>query len=127
MAPYCTNMNDSSDWALIMQLKFTLRFIKFNDGFNRVRGFIETPEWLKKRKATINIQNKDDNCFLKCIYRYFNRDNENRHNYRDISMELVNEFLDERGISIAIFKDGITAEVLRMFEKMTNIGINFST
>jgi hypothetical protein len=29
--------------------------------------FIDTPEWIKDRKAVINIQNDNENCFLYCI------------------------------------------------------------
>jgi hypothetical protein len=59
--------HDGSDWIMNKPLKFKVRFIMFFDWFNRARGFIETSEWVKNRKAAINIQNKDDNCFFKCI------------------------------------------------------------
>jgi hypothetical protein len=113
---------DGSDWVLNKPLKFTVRFIRYFDRFNRARGLIETPDWLKNRGAIINIQNSDDNCFLKCIYRYFNSDG--KHDHRDIPMNLVNTFMAERGIDLAIFNNGITSESLRIFEEITKIGIN---
>ena len=30
---------------------------------NRGGSHIDSPEWLKNKKATINLQNKDDRCF----------------------------------------------------------------
>ena len=32
-------------------------------GLKRGGSYIDSPEWLKNKKATINPQNKDDNCF----------------------------------------------------------------
>ena len=32
-------------------------------GFKRGGLYIDSPEWLKNKKATINPQNNDDNCF----------------------------------------------------------------
>jgi hypothetical protein len=88
--------HQGSNWVIVKPLAFKLRFIKYCDRFNRAKGFISTPSWLHSRKAIINIQNKDDNCFHKCIYRYFNRD-QYRHDYRDIPMRIVDQFLLERG------------------------------
>jgi hypothetical protein len=115
--------HQSSNWVIMKPLGFKLRFIKYCDRFNRAKGFIPTPSWLHSRKAIINIQNKDDNCFYKCIYRYFNRD-KYRHDYRDIPMHMVDKFLLEKGIDKATFDRDITIEALRCFEETTKIGIN---
>ena len=32
-------------------------------GLKRGGSYIDSPEWLKNKKATINLQNNDDNCF----------------------------------------------------------------
>ena len=32
-------------------------------GLKREGSYIDSPEWLKNKKATINPQNNDDNCF----------------------------------------------------------------
>ena len=29
--------------------------------------YIPTPKWLKDKKATVNIKNDDNNCFLYCV------------------------------------------------------------
>ena len=33
-------------------------------------SYIPLPEWIKNKKAIVNIKNKDDKCFLWCILRY---------------------------------------------------------
>ena len=33
-------------------------------------SFIPLPDWISNKKAIINIQNKDEKCFLWCILRY---------------------------------------------------------
>jgi hypothetical protein len=104
--------NQGSNWVIVRPLAFKLRFIRYTDVFRRARGFIPTPAWLHGRRAIINIQNEDDHCFLKCIYRYFNRD-KHRHDYRDISMDVVNRFFENRCINISIFDNGINHETVR--------------
>ena len=31
--------------------------------FKRGGSYIDSPDWIKKKKATINLKNKDDRCF----------------------------------------------------------------
>ena len=31
--------------------------------FKRGGSYIDTPDWIKKKKATINLKNADDKCF----------------------------------------------------------------
>jgi hypothetical protein len=101
--------NQGSNRVIVRPLAFKLRFIRHTDVFRRARGFIPTPAWLHGRRAIINIQNEDDHCFLKCIYRYFNRD-KHHHDYRDICREVIDDFLLSRHIYRAIFSDGVTPE-----------------
>jgi hypothetical protein len=60
---------------------------KDNSIYTKGNGFIEIPEWLKNRKAIINIKNTDDQCFIKCLYRAINYDKKNRNNNRDVNPE----------------------------------------
>src|SRR2546426_1001819 len=39
----------------------------------RARGFIILPDKINNKKATINIQNKDDKCFIYCLGKKFNK------------------------------------------------------
>jgi hypothetical protein len=40
-----------------------LEVTPFKPGFRKVRGFIPLYPWLQKRRAVVNIQNKDEMCF----------------------------------------------------------------
>lgn len=59
--------------------------LKFNyDKYNPIRGgkFIALPRWVSLKKACINIQNKDDKCFLysvQCgVYKVYDKDHPER-------------------------------------------------
>ena len=41
----------------------SLNYIFHKVDLKRSRSFIETPDWIKKKKATINVENDDDKCF----------------------------------------------------------------
>ncbi|MCS7318241.1 MAG: hypothetical protein NZZ41_08065, partial [Candidatus Dojkabacteria bacterium] len=73
-------------------LSLVIRFWEYRPPFLIARGYVETPEFLEKRKVIINIQNKDNQCFLKCIYRAINYDKKNRNNTRDVSKKDLEEF-----------------------------------
>ena len=40
--------------------------------FNPMRGsfYIQLPDWIMRKKALLNIKNKDEKCFLWCVLRY---------------------------------------------------------
>jgi hypothetical protein len=50
--------HQGSNWMIVKQLKFTLRIIRFFDRFNRVIGFIPTPQWqqIEKQSSTFRIK-----------------------------------------------------------------------
>ena len=66
--------------------------LKFNyDKYNQTRGgsHIELPEWLKLKRACINIQNQDDTCFLYAIQcgvcKVYEKDHPNRiYRYKNL-------------------------------------------
>src|SRR5207245_8543551 len=45
----------------------------------RARGFIKLPDKINNKKATINIQNKDDKCFIYCLVRRFDPNTESKN------------------------------------------------
>jgi hypothetical protein len=98
-----------SGWVLRELLKLTFRAVRFHDWFNNVNGYMELLDWLKGRKSLVNIKNEDDHCFYKCLYRGLVK-HKNRNEYRDISMDTVNNYFKEANIDISIFKDGFTPE-----------------
>ena len=40
--------------------------------FKRGNSYIDTPDWMKKKKGTINLKNKDDKCFQNAVTLAFN-------------------------------------------------------
>ena len=57
-----------SGWYFKEVLKLEVHTVKYNP----IRGssYIDLPEWIKNKKAIINIKNSDDKCFIWCILRY---------------------------------------------------------
>ena len=49
--------------------------------FDPMKGssYIPLPDWILNKKAIVNIQNKDEKCFLWCVLRYLHpKDNDTR-------------------------------------------------
>jgi hypothetical protein len=51
-----------TQWKFMFGINCWVRFYKYTPFLGR--GYLPTPEWLKKSKSVINIRNNDDNCFL---------------------------------------------------------------
>ena len=45
------------DWVQLLYYKY------HNVNFKRSGSYIDSPDWIKKKKATINPKNTDDKCF----------------------------------------------------------------
>ena len=56
---------EGSGWAAIGLLNHDLHVIKNNP--LAARSYIPLPSEIQNRKATINIQNNDDKCFIYCL------------------------------------------------------------
>ena len=41
----------------------SLNYIFHKIDMKRSGSYIETPDWIKRKKATINVENDDDKCF----------------------------------------------------------------
>ena len=54
--------------------------------FNPKKGssYIPLPDWISNKKAIVNIQNKDEKCFLWCILRYLYPREDNDYRLTDI-------------------------------------------
>ena len=60
-----------SGWALIKIQNLKLHFVEFKP--MKGSSFVDLPDWIKKKKAVINILNKNDNeCFKWCVTRAMN-------------------------------------------------------
>jgi hypothetical protein len=100
-----------------------LEVTPFKPGIRKARGYIELYPWLRKRRAVLNIRNKDDMCFWKCLYRALNRDKWG-HDYKDVPEKKLKEFIDQRGFDLTIFEEGYTMRALATFEEKYKISIN---
>ena len=66
--------------------------------YNPTKGssYIRLPEWISNKKAIVNIQNKDDKCFLWCILRYLhprNRDEQRLTGLKKYEFHLTQKVL----------------------------------
>ena len=54
--------------------------------FNPMKGssYIPLPDWISNKKAIVNIQNKDEKCFLWCILRYLYPREDNDFRLKDL-------------------------------------------
>ena len=60
--------SNGSGWWFKEIKELNINTIKFNP--TKGTSYIDLPSWIKDKKAIINLQNKDDKCFLWCILRY---------------------------------------------------------
>ena len=84
-------------------------------GFNPTKGssYIPLPDWISNKKAIVNIENKDDKCFLWCILRYLHPKKDNDSRLTDLHKY---EFsLNTKGITFPIKLKDITK-----FEKLNS-------
>ena len=76
----------------------------------RGSSFIPLPEWIKRKKAIINIQNSDKKCFLWCVLRYLHPKNLNETRISDLK-----QYEDE--LNITGIKFPIKLRDITKFEK----------
>ena len=70
----------------------SLNYIFHKVDLKRSGSYIETPEWLKKKGATINCQNDDDKCFLYAITIALNYDEIGNNHQR---VNKIEPFIDQ--------------------------------
>ena len=56
------------------------------------RSYIDSPKWLKNKKATINPKNKDDKCFKHAVAVALNHEQIKSHPER---ISKINQFIDQ--------------------------------
>ena len=59
-----------------------LNYIFHKLDMKRSGSYIETPDWIKKKKATINVENDDDKCFQYAVTVALNYDKIKKHHQR---------------------------------------------
>ena len=86
----------------------------------RARGFIILPDKINNKKATINIQNKDDKCFIYCLGRRFDPNPESK-NLERVSKHLKKTCCD---LGFDKIKTPVTVKDIPKIEKEYSITIN---
>ena len=60
----------------------SLNYIFHKEDLKRSGSYIETPHWIKKKKATVNVENGDDKCFQYSVTVALNYDEIKDHHQR---------------------------------------------
>ena len=90
-----TFINNGSGWYF---KKINSLEIHINE-FKLMRGssYIPLPDWIMRKKAILNIKNKDEKCFLWCILRYLHP--KEKHDYRLGDLRQYENSLNTKGIT----------------------------
>ena len=67
--------------------------------YKPIRGssYIVLPDWIMRKKAILNIKNKDNKCFIWCILRYLHP--KDKHDYRLADLRQYENSLNTKGIT----------------------------
>ena len=98
-----------SKWVFKEVIKLEIHTTEFNP----IKGssYIDLPDWIKNKKAIINLQNKDEKCFLWCILRYLHPKETHEEKIKDL--EKYEFSLNTKGITFPMSVNNITK-----FEKL---------
>ena len=100
-----------SNWVFKEVIKLEIHTTEYNP--TKGSSYIDLPDWIKNKKAIVNIQNKDDKCFLWCILRYLHPKKDNDSRLSDLKKY---EFsLNTKGITFPMKLKDITK-----FEKLNS-------
>ena len=59
---------NGSGWYFNEVVQLEIHTVEYNP--TKGSSYIPLPDWIKNKKAIVNIENKDEKCFLWCILRY---------------------------------------------------------
>ena len=66
----------------------------------RGSSYIPLPDWITRKKAIVNIRNKDEKCFLWCVLRYLHPRDKNDFRLKDL--EKYEKCLNTKGIKYPV-------------------------
>ena len=66
----------------------------------RGSSYIPLPDWIKRKKAIVNIKNNDDKCFLWCVLRYLHPIDRNVIRLKDLKK--YENTLNAKGIKFPV-------------------------
>ena len=70
----------------------SLNYIFHKVDLKRSRSYIEAPDWIKKKKATVNVENDDDKCFQYSVTVALNYDEIKKHQRVNKVKPFVNKY-----------------------------------
>ena len=73
---------NGSGWYFKEVEKLEIHTVEFNP--TKGSSYINLPDWIKNKKAIVNIKNNDDKCFLWCILRYLYPKERNEEIIKDL-------------------------------------------
>ena len=100
---------NGSGWYFVEVLQLEIHTVEFNP--SKGSSYIPLPDWISNKKAIINIQNKDEKCFLWCILRYLHP--RERDEQRLTGLKEYENSINTKGISFPMKLKDITK-----FEKL---------
>ena len=83
-------------------LQYSLHKIKLKRG----GPYIDSPEWLRNKLATINLKNYDNNCFQYAITVALNHQNIENHPQRISNIESFIDKYNWEGINFSVHQKG---------------------
>ena len=100
---------NGSGWYFVEVVQLEIHTVEFNP--SKGSSYIPLPDWISNKKAIVNIQNKDEKCFLWCILRYLHP--KELHEERLKDLEKYENSLNTKGITFPMKLKDITK-----FEKL---------
>ena len=88
-------LEKGSGWYFKEVVQFEIHTVEFNP--SKGSSYIPLPDWISNKKAIVNIQNKDEKCFLWCILRYLYPKENHEETIKDLK-EYENSF-NTKGIT----------------------------
>ena len=73
---------NGSGWYLSEVIGLEMHTVEYNPLYGS--SYIPLPDWIVRKRAIINIQNKDNKCFLWCILRYLHPRKKNGGRIKDL-------------------------------------------
>ena len=100
---------NGSGWYFVEVVQLEIHTVEFNP--SKGSSYIPLPDWVSNKKAIVNIQNKDEKCFLWCILRYLHP--KEIHEERLSDLKKYENSLNTKGITFPMKLKDITK-----FEKL---------
>src|SRR5271157_2903278 len=110
--------NNGSGWVISAITRHFLSVNKYSP--LAAKSYIKLPDTITNRKATINIQNDDDKCFMYCLGRALDPNPEKHH------LERVNQHLKDvcHKLGLDQIKMPVSVKDIPKIEQDFNISIN---